>query len=210
MSNEQPIRVILADDHIRTHEFVTLLLETVEDIQLVGQASNGQEAYELCEQLQPDIVLMDVMMAVMNGIEATKKIHERFPYIKILVLSSFQDDDSVLTMLHSGAVGYLLKGSLTNELLDTLRAVKAGKNVFSSEITQMLLQAPSHTETYRLTERELSVLRLIAGGYTNQQIANQLFISPSTVKFHLANILTKMGVETRSESIVLAVKMGLI
>jgi len=209
-----PIRVVLADDHIRTHEFVSLLLEAVEDVALVGQASNGQEAIDLCQRLQPDVVLMDVLMPIMNGIEATQIIHQRFPAIKILVLSSFQDDDSVLAMLHNGAIGYLLKGSLTTELVATLRAVQGGQHVFSAEITEKLIHPttppPSLPSDYRLTERELTVLRLMASGQNNQQVALQLHISPSTVKFHLANILSKMGVETRSEAIVLAAKANLI
>jgi len=137
------IRVVLADDHLRTHEFVSLLLASVEDIELVGQASNGQEAIDLCERLRPDVILMDVLMPRLNGIEATQIIHQRFPTIKILVLSSFQDDDSVLAMLHGGAIGYVLKGSLTTELISTLRAVQGGR-------TSSAQRLPKSSSTPRL------------------------------------------------------------
>jgi len=204
------IRVVLIDDHLQIHRIIQETLRTTSDIQLVGQGANGQEAITLCEQCQPDIVLMDVMMPVMDGIEATKILHERFPGIKVLVLSSFQDHESVYTMLRNGAVGYLTKSTLAKDLVDTIRATFQGKMVFSPDIVDQLLTSPQPTVDFNLTDRELEVLVLLAEGLTNQQSAQKLSISVSTLKFHMNNIYEKLGVQTRSEALVLATKNNLI
>ena len=187
-----------------------MILGATHDIKLVGQAANGQEGIGLCEQYQPDIVLMDVVMPVLDGIEATKVLHERLPAIKTLVLSSFQDHESVYAMLRNGAVGYLTKGSLTEDLAETIRATFQGKMVFSSEIGAHLISPPQPTVNFHLTDRELEVLVLLAEGLTNQQTAQKLSISQSTLKFHMGNIFEKLGVQTRSEALVLAAKNNLI
>lgn len=204
------IRVVLIDDHLQIHRIIQETLRTTSDIQLVGQGANGQEAITLCEQCQPDIVLMDVMMPVMDGIETTKILHERFPGIKVLVLSSFQDHESVYTMLRNGAVGYLTKSTLAKDLVDTIRATFQGKMVFSPDIVDQLLTSPQPTVDFNLTDRELEVLVLLAEGLTNQQSAQKLSISVSTLKFHMNNIYEKLGVQTRSEALVLATKNNLI
>ena len=180
------------------------------DIKLVGQGANGQEGIALSEQLLPDIVLMDVVMPVMDGIEATKVLHERFPAIKILVLSSFHDHESVHAMLKNGAVGYLTKDSLVQDLAETIRSTVHGKMVFSSEVGAQLLSSPRPAVNFHLTARELEVLVQLAEGLTNQQSAQKLSISQSTLKFHMTNIFEKLGVQTRSEALVLAVKNNLI
>ncbi len=200
----------MVDDHYQMHRVVQTILSAVPDIKLVGQGANGQEGIDLCEQYQPDIVLMDVVMPVMDGIEATKEIHARFPGIKILVLSSFQDHESVYTMLSNGAVGYITKSSLADDLAETIRTTYQGKMVFSSEIGAQLLSPPQPEKDYQLTDREMEVLILLAEGLTNQQTAQKLSISQSTLKFHMNNIYEKLGVHTRSEALVLAAKDNLI
>ena len=209
-TEENPIRVVLVDDHQQMHQIVRSTLGATKDIKLVGQGANGQEGIALCEQHQPDIVLMDVVMPVMDGIEATKVLRERLPAIKVLVLSSFQDHESVYAMLRNGAVGYLTKSSLAHDLTDTIRATFQGKMVFSSEVGAQLLSPPQPTVNFHLTNRELEVLVLLAEGLTNQQSAQKLSISQSTLKFHMINIFEKLGVQTRSEALVLAAKNNLI
>ena len=210
MTDKNPIRVFLVDAHLQIHRIVQVILGATHDIKLVGQAANGQEGIALCEQYQPDIVLMDVVMPVLDGIKATKVLHESLPAIKILVLSSFQDHESVYAMLRNGAVGYLTKGSLAEDLAETIRATFQGKMVFSSEIGAHLVSPPQPTVNFHLTDRELEVLVLLAEGLTNQQTAQKLSTSKSTLKFHMSNIFEKLGVQTRSEALVLAAKNNLI
>jgi NarL family two-component system response regulator LiaR len=210
MTTDNPIRVVMVDDHYQMHKVVQTILGMTPDIRLVGQGANGKEGINLCKQYQPDIVLMDVVMPVMDGIEATKVLHELFPDIKILVLSSFQDHESVYAMLHNGAAGYLTKSSLAYDLAETIRATFQGKMVFSSEIGAHLVSPPQAAKDYHLTDRELEVLVHLAEGLTNQQTALKLSISQSTLKFHMGNIYQKLGVHTRSEALVLAAKNNLI
>ncbi len=210
MTDKNPIRVVLVDDHIQMHKIVEATLRTAPDIKLVGQGANGDEGVALCKQHKPDIVLMDVVMPIMDGIEATKVLHEQFPTIKILVLSSFHDHESVYAMLRNGAVGYLTKDSLAQDLAETIRATFQGKMVFSSNVGAQLVSSPQPAVNFHLTDRELEVLVLLAEGLTNQQSAQKLSISQSTLKFHMNNIFQKLGVQTRSEALVLAAKNNLI
>ncbi|MBK9050086.1 MAG: response regulator transcription factor [Chloroflexi bacterium] len=212
MTNTQSIRVVLIDDHRQLHEIVAALLKSVPDMVLVGQGANGNDALNLCRELTPDVVLMDVLMPGMNGIEATRLIHEQFPQIKVLVLSSYQDHESVYSMLRNGAVGYLIKGSLSQDLVHTIRTTHHGQAVFSPEVAARLInQPPTDTiQRFRLTDRELEVLVLMAEGLTVNLMAQKLFISQSTVKFHTTNILDKLGVQTRSEALIFAAKHNLV
>ena len=210
ITDKNPIRVVLVDDHLQTHRVVQEILNITADIMLVGQGANGQEGISLCAQYQPDIILMDVVMPVMDGIEATKVINERFPDIKILVLSSFQDHESVYAMLRNGAVGYLTKSTLAEDLIETVQATFQGKMVFSPDIVEQLVSPSQPAVDFQLTDRELEVLVLLAEGMTNQQSAQRLSISVSTLKFHMNNIYEKLGVQTRSEALVLAAKNNLI
>ena len=210
MTDKKSIRVVLADDHSQIHSIVQTILNRTSDIKLVGQAANGQEGIVLCEQYQPDIVLMDVVMPVMDGIEATKVLQARFPDIKVLVLSSFQDHESVYAMLRNGAVGYLTKSTLSEDLVATIQATFQGNMVFSSEVGAQLVSPPQPSTKFNLTDRELEVLVLLADGLTNQQSAQKLSISTSTLKYHMTNIYQKLGVQTRSEALVLAAKNNLI
>jgi NarL family two-component system response regulator LiaR len=210
MSSNRPIRVILIDDHRRVHEAASAILATVADIELVAQGSNGVEAIELCQEHRPDLVLMDVMMPVMDGVAATQAIRQQFPDIRILVLSSFQDHESVHTMLRSGASGYIVKGELTSDLITTIRATHQGQVVLSSQIAGQLWEPTVPRHHFNLTERELEVLGYMAEGLSLEEVARQLTVSRSTVKFHINNIVLKMGVSTRSEALVLAAKNNLI
>jgi two-component system, NarL family, response regulator LiaR len=206
------IRVVLIDDHAHVHQAVITVLNQVQDIALVGHGSNGSEALQLCEELQPDLILMDVVMPGMNGAEATKLVRSQYPDIKILVLSSFQDDQTVYDMLANGAMGYVLKGSLAHDLVDTIRATCSGKLVFSPEIAHVLFNPikDEKSQAFGLTQRELEILKLMTEGLNNGEIAGKLVISQSTVKFHINNILQKIGVETRAEALVVATKNNLV
>ncbi len=211
MASPRKIRVALIDDHRRIHELVAEIIKLTDDLELVAQGSTGEEALQLCASSAPDVILMDVLMPVMDGINATRLIHLAHPAVKILALSSFQDDDSVRAMIANGAIGYVLKGSIVHDLVSTIRATYMGKAVFSVEVTQTLMHgaAPSN-QSFGLTDRELEVLRLVATGQNNGEIAAKLTISQSTVKFHLVNIMRKMKVETRAEAIVLSAKHNLL
>ena len=209
-TDENPIRVVLVDDHIQIHKVVEILLRSTPDIELVAQGANGKDALYLCEQFQPDIVLMDVMMPVMDGIQATMELFKRFPEIKVLVLSSFYDHESVYAMLRNGAVGYLTKSSLSKDLADTIRDTFHGKMVFSSEVGVHLVSPPQPIVNFHLTDRELQVLVLMAEGLNMPEMAAKLVVSPATVKFHMENICKKLGVRTRSEALVIAAKNNLV
>jgi NarL family two-component system response regulator LiaR len=210
MSEKKRIRVVLIDDHFSIHNIVSTLLSQTPDVKLVGQGANGEDALDLCARVQPDIVLMDVVMPIMDGIEATQLLSERFPSVKVLVLSSFQDHESVYAMLRNGAVGYLTKGALSQDLVETIRVACQGKMVFSEDVVDKLVSPPQPAVDYHLTDRELEVLVLLAEGLTNQLSARRLSISQSTLKFHMTNIYRKLGVQTRSEALVLAAKNNLI
>jgi two-component system, NarL family, response regulator LiaR len=209
----ESIRILLVDDHRIVHQALSEMIGFVDDFELVGQCSNGKEAVALCAGQQPHVVLMDVVMPVMDGIEATERILAAHPQIKILALSSFQDDDSVQSMLRQGAVGYVLKNTSVDELESIIRTVYEGNTVISSDLMQNILRSGGpapQTQDFGLSPRELETLQLIASGMSYGQIADKLSISTSTVKFHVGNVLTKLNVETRNEAIVLAAKNGLI
>jgi NarL family two-component system response regulator LiaR len=204
------IRIMLVDDHRAIHELITQLMLSADDMEIVAQGHNGLDALSLCEATYPDVIIMDVVMPNMDGVEATRRIHEKYPAIKILVLSAYQDDDSVRIMLKNGAAGYILKNSLAQELLNTVRATFRGKAVFSQEVADALVNPSAVQKHFGLTHREEEILKLVARGMSNNEIAEALFIGRSTVQFHVTNILLKLHVETRSEAIVLAVKNNLI
>jgi NarL family two-component system response regulator LiaR len=214
MTDGNNIGIILVDDHRRVHQVISEIISFFDDIELLGHGSNGLEAIDLCDRYEPDLVLMDVVMPTMDGVEATKRILNKHPDIKILALSSFQDYDTAHAMLESGAVGYVLKDSSVNELENTIRATVEGKSILSPEIMQTLLTPPNRGEKQKtdvhLSAREQEVLQLFASGMTNGEIAAQLIISVSTVKFHITNILSKLSVDTRAEALVVAAKHNLV
>ncbi len=214
--NRPKIRLIMIDDHRRVHQALAAKIDFMEDIEVLAHGSNGIEAIDLCAQHQPDVMLMDVLMPGMDGIEATRQIHARFPNVKILALSSFDDQDTVRQMLANGAAGYLLKNSSMDELEQTIRTVVTGQTVLSPALIDGLLHPPTSPSSepvpspIQISRREQEVLQLFAAGLTNPEIAEQLFISVSTVKFHITNILDKLGATTRAEALVTAVKSNLL
>ena len=213
MKPNTPIRVLVVDDHRHIHEVITRVLERIPDITIVGQAANGVEAIKLCEESQPDLILMDVVMPRMDGMQATEIIRMKYPETKILVLSSFHDHQSVHQLLRSGAVGYITKDSLASDLVNIIRTAVQGKVVVSTNIIEKLISPETDPQTidrFDLTDRELEILVQMADGLTLQQIAVRLAISLSTVKYHSANIFEKLEAQNRSEALVIALKNNLI
>jgi len=216
METGEPIRIVLVDDHAVLRQGIRRLLEEEPDIEVVGEAANGLEAVAVSRALAPDIVLMEVVMPRLNGIEATKQIKQSNPATAILALSAYDDDRYVLGLLEAGAAGYLLKSATAQEVIHAIRAVHAGEAVLHPAIAGRLLSraarsstraAPTHGSE-SLTEREIEVLRWAAKGLSNKEIASQLVLSVPTVKAHLVNIFNKMGVGSRTEAVMQALTQG--
>lgn len=213
------IKILIADDHLFYREGVRTLLDTAEEIEIVGEASNGQEAVARAVELEPDVILMDLKMPGLNGIDATRQIVEKQPGVGILVVTMFDDDESVFAVMRAGARGYLLKDADQEELLRAITAVYRGEAIFSPAIAQRMMNYFSHLpreEANRasaafpeLTERELEILELIAQGHGNPGIANRLSLSVKTVQNYVSNILNKLQVVDRSEAILRAREKGL-
>lgn len=206
------IRVLLVDDDANVHDIVGRLLDPVPEIALVATAFDGDASLDAAQTHRPDLILMDVMMPVMNGDQATRAILRVLPHVKILVLSSHHDYEYIKDMLDSGAIGYLVKDALYADLVDTIFSTIKGNTVFSPQVARHVIthQAGTTDDDFGLTDRERQVLTLLGQGQTNAQISQALHISQPTVRFHLNNILHKFGVETRSEALVLAAKNRLI
>ncbi|MEH2128212.1 response regulator transcription factor [Nostoc sp.] len=205
----KPIRVITVDDHEILRGGIKFLLLAFDDIELVGEARNGDEAVYLCEQLQPDVVLMDLMMVGMNGAETTRAIRKKSPEIQVLILTSFLENDLVKQAMQAGAIGYLLKGISIDELADAIRAAAIGRSMLTQEVIQALLQPskPSSQSVYELSKRQGEVLALLALGLSNDAIAQQMKLSPSTIRHHVSQVLNKLGVTNRTEAATTAVRV---
>ncbi|MEB4887451.1 MULTISPECIES: response regulator [Priestia] len=211
----QPFRILIVDDHAHAREGIRDILEGYEDFMIVGEGTNGQEAIELTEKLMPDIVLMDIKMPVMNGLEATKQIKLQFPYVKIVVITVSDDITDLFDALKKGAQGYLLKNLQSEVWYDYLRAFALDEVPMSKEIAfQILKEFPQETSITKpdtpLSARELEVLQLVAKGLSNRDISAQLFISEHTVKSHLKNILSKLHLENRVQLTSYAFQNGLM
>ena len=205
------IRVMLVDDHAVVRSGLSAFLSVNPDLELVGEAENGQQAVTRAGLLQPDVILMDIMMPVMDGIAATQAIKQQYPKIQIVALTSFQEDELVQNALKAGAVGYLMKNVTARELAAAIRAAKEGKMTLSSEAAQALVRANQQTqETEALSEREREVLKLMVEGLNNAEIAERLVVSLSTVKYHISNILGKLGVDNRVSAVTLALQRKLV
>jgi DNA-binding NarL/FixJ family response regulator len=201
------IRVLSVDDHPLLREGVAALVSNQSDMELVGEAANGREAIELFRKHHPDITLMDLQMPVMSGIDAMGAIRGEFPDARIIVLTTYAGDVQVLRALKAGARAYLLKGLLRKELLETIRAVHAGQKRMPAEVAADIA---GHATDDTLTVREIDVLRLIAGGNANKEIAAQLSIAEETVKGHVKNILAKLSANDRTHAVTIGLKRGII
>lgn len=207
MSGPKLIRVLTVDDHPLLREGIAALVNAELDMKLVAEASNGREGIEQFRLHRPDVVLMDIQMPGVNGVEAISLIQAEFPGARIIVLTTYSGDAQVLTALRAGAKGYVLKGQVHRELLETIRAVHAGQKRIPPEIAAELAQ---HVADDDLTPREIDVLRLIAAGNANKQIADQLSIGEATVKSHVTNILSKLGANDRAHAVTIGLKRGII
>ena len=212
MTETNPIRVLIADDHALVRTGLKLFLLAYDDLELVGEASSGEEAIRACGRLQPDVVLVDLAMPGIGGAAATRAIREQWPQVRVVALTNFQDVEMVQQALQAGAIGYLLKNLTADELAAAIRAAYAGRPTLAPEATQALIQATARTESraYDLTPREREVLVWMAKGLNNSEIGEQLVISPVTVKFHVSNILSKLGCTSRTEAVALAIQRKLI
>jgi NarL family two-component system response regulator LiaR len=203
---------MLVDDHVVVRSGLSAFLMAFDDLKLVGEAGNGEEGVRLCRQIQPDVVLMDLVMPGMDGITATKAIRESCPKTQVIALTSFAEDERVQAVLKAGAIGYLLKNVSAQDLVAAIRNAAAGQPTLSSEAARALMHASTHPRPPGpgLTEREREVLALMTKGLNNAQIAEQLVVSLSTTKFHVSNILTKLGVTSRAEAVALAVRNRIV
>jgi NarL family two-component system response regulator LiaR len=212
MDDTQMIRVMLVDDHNVVRSGLATFLRAYDDLDLVAEAKNGKEAVRLCGDKKPDVILMDLMMPEMDGIAATKAILAEYPEIKIIAMTSFEDEQLVQGVLAAGAISYLIKNVTSDELAKAIREAASGRSTLSPEAARVLVQAtrPTYHPTFDLTEREREVLQLVVKGHSNQQIAESLVISITTVKAHISNILSKLQVSSRTEAIAYAIKHKLV
>lgn len=213
------IKILLADDQALFREGLRMVLAAQPDFAVVGEAANGEEALQLAANLHPDIVLMDMRMPILGGVEATRRLRERQPACRVIALTTFDDDELVFEGLRAGAVGYLLKAVSAARLLEAIRTVARGDSILEpsitakviSEFTRLANQSP-HPQPLAepLSEREISVLRLVATGATNREIAAALYLAEGTVRNHLTNVLGKLGVSDRTQAALKAKELGLV
>jgi two-component system, NarL family, response regulator LiaR len=211
---EADIKVLLVDDHEMVRIGLAAVLGTEDGIEVVGEASNGMDGIRLALEYRPDVVLMDLVMEGMDGIETTRKLLLEHPDCKVIVLTSFLDDEKMYPVLEAGAFSYLLKTSRASEIAQAIRAAAKGQSVLESQVASKLMNRfrqpkPVAAPHEDLTEREMEVLKLIASGKSNQEVADELFIGIKTVKFHVTNVLAKLGVEDRTQAAIYAFKHGL-
>jgi NarL family two-component system response regulator LiaR len=210
--NTNPIRVMLVDDHTMVRHGLATFLKIFDDLRLVGEAESGEAAIQLCSEILPDVVLMDIVLPKMDGITAIRAIRNQNPKIKIIALSSFKEGDIIQNALEAGAIGYLLKDISADDLAQAIRAAYSGRATLSPEAAQALVKNANQMPTLisNLTKREYEVLVLLVEGLNNKQIAERLTVSPSTIKSHVSNILSKMEVTSRTEAVTLALRNHII
>jgi len=212
----EKIRVLLAEDHVVVREGTRELIRRERDMEVVGEAGDGEEAIELATKLRPDVVIMDIAMPKVNGIEATRRIKELYPAIAVLILTAYDNEQYIFALLEAGAAGYLLKNVRRSELIDAVRAVYAGESVLHPVVTRKVLQRFTGAKGRPaeggardiLSEREMEVLRLASRGISNKDIARELVVSARTVQAHLGNIFNKLGVGSRTEAVLYALRRG--
>jgi NarL family two-component system response regulator LiaR len=215
LSTSQPIRVLVVDDHEMVRRGLVSYLETEDGIEVVGEASDGSQAVKFCRDLTPDVILMDLIMQETDGITATKEIKAEFPHVQVIILTSFVDEKLIFPALEAGALSYLLKTSTAEEIVKAIRSARESQSIIEPQVASRMVSRiqsasnsrPPHEE---LTQRELEVLRLIGEGMTNQEIAEKLFIGIKTVKTHVSNILSKLGVADRTQAAVYAHRHNLV
>ena len=212
ISTFQPIRIMLVDDHTMVRRGLATFLKVVDDLQLVGEAESGAAAIQLCGEILPDVILMDMVMPDMDGATATRAIRQQYPQVQVIVLTSFKEGDLVKNALEAGAIAYLLKDVSADDLVRAIRAAHAGRATLSPEAAQALVETANQPPVpgLDLTEREREVLALMVEGLNNTQIAGRLTVSPSTIKSHVSNILSKLGVASRTEAVTLALRNRLV
>ncbi len=211
-------RILLADDHPLLREALSQVFSSEKDMEIVGEANNGEEAVNMTSQLKPDILVMDIMMPKFDGLEASRQIKKVAPNTAILILTAYDDDNYVLGLLEAGAAGYLMKSARGQDLVEAVRAIRAGESVLHPMIIEKLLKqamikpaGPVDRKIKELlSDREMEMLKLLATGMSNKEIADKLYLSLRTVKAHMSNIFTKMSVASRSEALVEALRKGLI
>ncbi|MBK9121602.1 MAG: response regulator transcription factor [Chloroflexi bacterium] len=206
------IRIVLADDHDMVRKGLRVLLEQFDDLEIVGEARDGQAAIDVCRELKPDVLLLDMTMPQMNGLTALPLLRQHCPETQVIALTSFGDPDTVQTAIKNGAISYLMKNVTGDELASAIRKAHGGQPTLSPEATQVLMRAATQPPPlgHDLTEREREVLALMAEGLNNRMIGERLYISSSTVKNHVSSILSKLGTISRTQAVALAVEHGLV
>jgi len=209
---ERATRIAIVDDHAMVRSGLAAFLSVADDLELVGEAENGQQALRLCAEERPDVVLMDLVMPGMDGVQTTRAIRERFPDIRVIALTSFPEDRLVQDVLEAGALSYLLKNVGADELARAIRAAREGRSTLAPEAAQVLIQRATHAPApgHDLSPREREVLTLMVQGLSNPDIADRLVVGRSTIKFHVSSILGKLGVQSRTEAVALAVQHKLV
>jgi len=212
MNSSHAIQVMLVDDHNVVRSGLATFLRAYDDLELVGEAKNGREAVSLCHKMRPDVILMDLMMPEMDGIAATRAILSEYPEIKIIAMTSFEEEQLVQGVLAAGAISYLIKNVTSDELAKAIRDAASGRSTLSPEAARVLVQAtrPTKQPLFDLTEREMDVLKLVVQGQSNRQIAEALVITIATAKAHISSILSKLQVSSRTEAIAYAIKHKLV
>ena len=212
ISTPQPIRVMLVDDHAMVRRGLATFLKVFDDLQLAGEAESGAAAIKLCGEVLPDVVLMDMVMPGMDGAAATRAIRQQFPQVQVIALTSFKEGELIKKALEAGAIAYLLKDVSADDLVRAIRAAYAGRTTLSPEAAQALVETTNQPPApgLDLTEREREVLTLMIEGLNNTQIAGRLTVSPSTIKSHVSNILSKLGVASRTEAVTLALRNRIV
>ncbi len=213
-------RILVADDHPLVREALVRVFSSQRDMEVVGEAADGEEAVEFANRLKPDVLVMDIMMPKIDGLEASRRIKQLVPNVAILILTAYDDDSYVLGLLEAGAAGYLMKSARGQDLVEAVRSIRSGESVLHPKIIEKLLRravtGPAKVEQQKLklieplTPREKEMLRLVAAGMSNKEIADKLCLSLRTVKAHLSNIFNKMNVASRSEALITALKLGII
>lgn len=208
MSTSEPIKILIVDDHDMVRKGLIVLLENFDDLEVIGEVGDGQLAVDLCRRQPVDVVLMDILMPHMGGVEATQQLQEVSPHTQILILTSYSEEENVEEALKAGAIGYLMKNISGDALVDAIRKAYNKQSTLAPEAAQVLIRATTRPPTlgHDLTKREMEVLQLMISGMSNQEIASELVISSSTVKNHVSSILLKMGTTTRTQAVALAVE----